>query len=73
MKRNFNEQAPTNAQHFDMRLFKNKQKEKHETFNCKYCNMAFDNKEKLKRHTKKAHGEKGGDISNPNPFGGFQI
>ncbi|MGB8035557.1 MAG: C2H2-type zinc finger protein [Nitrososphaeraceae archaeon] len=54
-----------------MRLFKNKQKEEHETFNCKYCNMAFDNKEKLKRHTKKAHGEKGGDISNPNPFGGF--
>jgi len=54
-----------------MRLFKNKQEEKNEPFKCKYCNMVFVNEEKLKRHTNKAHSEKGGDISNPNPFGGF--
>jgi uncharacterized C2H2 Zn-finger protein len=36
---------------------------------CKYCNMKFENRERLEKHTKKAHSEKGGDMLNPNPFG----
>jgi uncharacterized C2H2 Zn-finger protein len=40
------------------------------TFNCKYCNMKFEDEEKMKRHAKKAHSEKGGDMPNFNPFGG---
>jgi hypothetical protein len=31
--------------------------------------MKFDDRERLQRHTKKAHGEKGGDIKSSNPFG----
>jgi hypothetical protein len=31
----------------------------------------FEHKETLKRHAKKAHGDKGDDIPNLNPFGGF--
>ena len=34
--------------------------------------MKFEHKETLKRHAKKAHGDKGDDIPNLNPFGGFQ-
>jgi uncharacterized C2H2 Zn-finger protein len=40
------------------------------TFTCKYCNMKFEEEEKMKRHTRKAHNEKGGDMPNFNPFGG---
>jgi hypothetical protein len=40
------------------------------TFNCKYCNMKFEDEEKMKRHARKAHSEKGGDMPNFNPFGG---
>lgn len=36
---------------------------------CKYCDMKFEDKERLKRHTKKAHSEKGGDMPKFNPFG----
>ncbi|HEY6882734.1 MAG TPA: C2H2-type zinc finger protein [Nitrososphaeraceae archaeon] len=54
-----------------MRLFKKKDEGNQENFRCKYCNTTFESKERLKRHTKKAHGEKDSNISNPNPFGGF--
>lgn len=40
------------------------------TFTCKYCNMKFEDEEKMKRHARKAHNEKGGDMPNFNPFGG---
>ena len=37
---------------------------------CEHCNMTFDDKERMKRHKRKAHGEKGGDdMPNTNPFG----
>lgn len=36
---------------------------------CKYCDMKFEDKERLKRHTRKAHSEKGGDMPKFNPFG----
>jgi uncharacterized C2H2 Zn-finger protein len=54
-----------------MRLFRKKDEGKQENFRCKYCNTSFENEERLKRHTKKAHSEKDGNISSPNPFGGF--
>jgi uncharacterized C2H2 Zn-finger protein len=39
-------------------------------FKCEYCNMTFDEKERMRRHVRKAHGEKsGGDMPNMNPFG----
>jgi uncharacterized C2H2 Zn-finger protein len=38
--------------------------------NCQNCTMIFDEKERMKRHEKKAHSEKsGGDTPNMNPFG----
>ncbi len=40
-------------------------------YKCEYCSMTFEEKERLKRHMKKAHSEKGGDLPNMNPFGGF--
>jgi uncharacterized C2H2 Zn-finger protein len=52
-----------------MGLFK--RKEGDEALKCKYCNMKFDKKERLERHIRKAHSEKGGDMPNPNPFGSF--
>jgi uncharacterized C2H2 Zn-finger protein len=52
-----------------MRLFRNKKTDKQSIFACKHCDMKFEDKERLQRHTKKAHGEKGGDIKNTNPFG----
>lgn len=38
---------------------------------CEHCNMTFDDKERMKRHKRKAHGEKSGgdDMPNMNPFG----
>jgi uncharacterized C2H2 Zn-finger protein len=37
---------------------------------CEHCNMIFDDKERMKRHKRKAHAEKGGnDMPNTNPFG----
>jgi uncharacterized C2H2 Zn-finger protein len=37
---------------------------------CEHCSMIFDDKERMKRHIRKAHGEKGGgDMPNMNPFG----
>jgi hypothetical protein len=32
--------------------------------------MRFDDKERMKRHVRKAHTEKGGDMPNVNPYGG---
>ena len=56
-----------------MILFKRANKEMDGLLKCKYCDMKFEEKERLKRHQRKAHSEKGeGDSqSNPNPFGGF--
>jgi uncharacterized C2H2 Zn-finger protein len=37
---------------------------------CEHCSMTFDDKERMKRHKRKAHGEKGrDDMPNMNPFG----
>jgi uncharacterized C2H2 Zn-finger protein len=36
---------------------------------CKHCDMTFDDEERLRRHVKKAHNEKNGDMPNFNPFG----
>ena len=45
-------------------------REQKKVFKCPHCNMTFDDKERMKRHTRKAHGEKGGgDMPNVNPFG----
>ncbi|MGI0023565.1 MAG: C2H2-type zinc finger protein [Nitrososphaera sp.] len=38
-------------------------------YKCEHCDMTFDDKERMKRHMKKAHREKGGDMPNRNPFG----
>ena len=35
--------------------------------------MKFEEEEKMKRHARKAHSEKGGDLPNFNPFGGTWI
>lgn len=52
-------------------LFKRKNEDNADrTFNCKHCNMKFEDQEKMKRHARKAHSEKGGDMPNFNPFGG---
>jgi len=43
-----------------MGLFK-RAKEWNRIFKCKHCDMEFDDKERLKRHDRKAHfGKKGG-------------
>jgi uncharacterized C2H2 Zn-finger protein len=37
---------------------------------CRHCSMTFDDKERMTRHMRKAHSEKGGDdMPNVNPFG----
>jgi uncharacterized C2H2 Zn-finger protein len=37
---------------------------------CEHCSMIFDDKERMKRHIRKAHGERSGDdMPNTNPFG----
>ncbi|HKU48525.1 MAG TPA: hypothetical protein VJP79_01120 [Nitrososphaera sp.] len=42
---------------------------KKKVYKCQYCDMTFDEKERMQRHTKKAHRERGGDMPNANPFG----
>ena len=56
---------------FKIDLFKRKEGEgTKKVFKCKYCGLQFEEKERLSRHTRKAHSEKGGsDIPNRNPFG----
>lgn len=39
------------------------------TFKCKDCNMVFNDKDRLKRHSRKAHTDKGNDMPNNNPLG----
>ena len=46
-----------------------KKAEEQKIWKCPDCNMTFDEKERMKRHVRKAHGEKGGDMPNTNPFG----
>lgn len=36
---------------------------------CKYCDMVFDDEDRLKRHIRKAHNDKNSDMPNFNPFG----
>jgi uncharacterized C2H2 Zn-finger protein len=56
-----------------MGLFGKKDKGKEQQkklWKCAHCNMTFDDKERMKRHMKKAHSEKGGgDLPSTNPFG----
>jgi len=56
-----------------MILFKRDNKREDGLVKCKYCNMKFEGKDRLKRHQRKAHSERGGSESQPsaNPFGGF--
>jgi uncharacterized C2H2 Zn-finger protein len=55
---------------FKLDFFKRKKKEEKESVKCKYCDMKFEDKERMKRHIRKAHTEKGSDMPNVNPFGG---
>lgn len=38
-------------------------------FKCPHCDMTFDEKERMQRHERKAHRERGGDMPNRSPFG----
>lgn len=51
-------------------LFGRKEKTADGSWKCEYCDMKFDDKERMKRHMRKAHSEKrGDDMPNTNPFG----
>ncbi|MFZ0329332.1 MAG: hypothetical protein WBP64_06240 [Nitrososphaeraceae archaeon] len=69
--RNFN--VPWYFIRISMILFKRNDKDMNALIKCKYCNMKFEGKDRLKRHERKAHSERGesDSQSNPNPFGGF--
>ena len=54
---------------FKLDFFKRRKKDDKGLIKCKYCDMKFEDKERLKRHTRKAHSEKGGDMPKFNPFG----
>jgi uncharacterized C2H2 Zn-finger protein len=54
-----------------MGIFGRKKNEDQKSFKCEYCNLKFDDKERMKKHVRKAHSEKGGDMPSSNPFGGF--
>ena len=36
---------------------------------CKYCDMIFEEDDRLRRHIRKAHSETNSDMPNFNPFG----
>jgi hypothetical protein len=55
---------------FKLDFFKRKKQDEKGSTKCKYCDMKFDDKQRMKRHVRKAHSEKGGDMPNVNPFGG---
>ena len=57
---------------FKLDFFKRKKKEEVDKrlIKCKHCDMKFQDKERMKRHIRKAHTEKGSDMPNTNPFGG---
>ena len=53
-----------------MKFFSRRNNDKNDTKKkCKYCDMVFDEEERLKRHIRKAHSEGDGDMPNFNPFG----
>jgi uncharacterized C2H2 Zn-finger protein len=53
-----------------MNLFSKIRGGEQKVWKCEHCSMIFDDKERMKRHKRKAHGEKGGnDMPNTNPFG----
>lgn len=52
-----------------MRLFSKKNEEGNAKKKCKHCDMVFEDDDRLRRHTRKAHGEKNSDMPNFNPFG----
>lgn len=54
---------------FDL-FSKGKKSDNEKFFKCKDCEMKFTDKERLKRHSKKAHNEKGDFMPSTNPFGG---
>jgi uncharacterized C2H2 Zn-finger protein len=56
---------------FKLDFFKRRKKEGDKGLTkCKYCDMKFQDKERMKRHIRKAHSEKGSDMPSTNPFGG---
>jgi uncharacterized C2H2 Zn-finger protein len=55
---------------FKLDFFKRKKQDEKGLIKCKHCDMKFDDKERLKRHVRKAHSEKGSDMPNVNPYGG---
>ena len=56
---------------FKLDFFKRRKKEEDKGLTkCKYCGMKFQDKERMKRHIRKAHSEKGSDMPSTNPFGG---
>jgi uncharacterized C2H2 Zn-finger protein len=52
-----------------VRLFSKKAEKDDGKKKCKYCDMTFDDDERLRRHTRKAHSEKNNDMPNFNPYG----
>jgi len=52
-----------------VRLFSKKNERDDNKKKCKYCSMVFEDDERLRRHTRKAHSEKNSDMPNFNPFG----
>lgn len=52
-----------------MRLFSKKSDKENTKKKCKYCNMVFEDDDRLRRHIKKAHNERNSDMPNFNPFG----
>ena len=58
---------------FSKKNTKDKKNEKNEKDNnkkkCKYCDMTFEEDDRLRRHIKKAHGAANSDMPNFNPFG----
>jgi uncharacterized C2H2 Zn-finger protein len=66
--RNFN-QAGARSRTL-LRLFGKKDDSEQKVWKCQHCSMTFDDKERMKRHMRKAHSEKAGDdMPNANPFG----
>jgi uncharacterized C2H2 Zn-finger protein len=55
---------------FKLDFFKRKKQDEKALIKCKHCDMKFDDKERMKRHVRKAHTEKGGDMPNVNPYSG---
>lgn len=59
-KKGSDEDGQKNQQH---------QQQQQKSFKCEHCSMTFDEKDRLKRHKRKAHAERGDDMPNVNPFG----